>query len=685
MRRPQKNCCDSMWTISHDDHVADRYSPYHPSRSMSLQDALHAHQAGKLAEAERGYRALLRREPRNIDALYLLGVLLHQSGRSREALTPLAQLANRAHVRPEHLNTLGDVHRALGEFTEARAHLERALTLRADYADAIVNLANTNNASGRKSDALVLLFNAVAAQPTATPLRLHLASMLQGVALQTGNELVREVLRLLCTDQAIAAQSLAGAVLGLIKGSAAYQSLYSCVQRGEQSFDAAWDALQELTHDELLRTALPRLIVNDWELERVLTAIRATVQSRFSAISQEFIAALAQQCFNTEYAWAISSGEQEQTAADCELLGELLRGESLDAAALTTPMLRVSLYTHLTAVVGWERLAMLPMSTWPEVLLPIVREQLHEPLAERALAESMPALTAVHDDTSQRVRAMYEENPYPRWVALQQPPVSNLNAFVRALRPEHGNTLSSRIVLVAGCGSGQQPIQLARTHPDADVLGVDLSMRSLAYAARMAEQFGVSNVRFAHGDLLELGDRVGLCAMIACSGVLHHLRDPLDGWRRLLAMLAPDGVMKIGLYSTAARTTVEAARAIAREQQFAANNDGIRACRHAIASLPPTHPARAVMDFVDFYSLSGVRDLVMHVQETTYNITQIAAMLDQLNLRFLGFQLPQPVQAQFHAEQGREALLDLAAWDRFERTHPDAFAGMYQFWCCRRS
>lgn len=652
---------------------------------MSLQDALQAHQAGNLNEAERGYRGLLRREPRNTDALYLLGVLLHQSGRSREALTPLAQLANRANVRPEHLNTLGDVHRALGEFTEARAHLERALTLRPNYADAIVNLANTNNASGRKSDALVLLFNAVAAQPSATPLRLQLASMLQGVALQTGNELVREVLRLLCTDEAIDAQSLAGAVLGLIRGGAAYQTLHSCVERGEQSFDSALNALHELTHDELLLTALPRLIVNDWELERVLTAVRANILSRSSEISQEFVAVLAQQCFNTEYAWAMRADEQEQAAADRALLKEMLQGESLDEAALASPLLRVALYAQLTSVAGWERLAALPMSAWPELLHPVIREQLLEPLAEREMAESLPALTKVHDDTSQRVRAMYEENPYPRWVALQQPPVSNVNAFVRALRPEHGNTPSSRIVLVAGCGSGQQPIQLARTLPDADVLGVDLSTRSLAYAARMAEQFRVANVRFAHGDLLELGDAVGSCAIVACSGVLHHLQDPLDGWRRLLPMLAPDGVMKIGLYSTAARTAVEAARSFAREHQFAANHDGIRACRHAIASLPRAHPARSVMDFVDFYSLSGVRDLVMHVQETSYDITEIAAMLDQLNLRFLGFQLPQPVQAQFHSEQGREALLDLAAWDRFEHAHPDAFAGMYQFWCCRRS
>ena len=82
--------------------------------------------------------------------------------------------------------------------------------------------------------------------------------------------------------------------------------------------------------------------------------------------------------------------------------------------------------------------------------------------------------------------------------------------------------------------------------------------------------------------------------------------------------------------------------------------------------------------------MSGFRDLVLHVQERTYTMSQIAAALEALELRFLGFQLPQPVQARFIAEQGADALLDLDAWGRFESAHPDTFVAMYQFWCCRR-
>jgi SAM-dependent methyltransferase len=224
---------------------------------------------------------------------------------------------------------------------------------------------------------------------------------------------------------------------------------------------------------------------------------------------------------------------------------------------------------------------------------------------------------------------------------------------------------------------------MALAHPDASIVAFDISRASLAYGSRMAARFGVTSVRFLHGDLLELGDE-GEFAIVACVGVLHHLTDPMAGWRRLVPLVAPDGVMKIGLYSTAARTAVAAARAFARERRFADTADGIRACRQAILSLPPQHPARGVTAFTDFFSISGCRDLVMHVQEQTFTIPALARALDALKLQFLGFQLPQPSQVRFAAEHGSAALLDLDAWDRFEQAHPETFAAMYQFWCAPR-
>jgi protein O-GlcNAc transferase len=48
--------------------------------------AMKHHQAGNLAEAERLYRLILQEDPPHGDALHLLGVLQHQSGRNAAAV-----------------------------------------------------------------------------------------------------------------------------------------------------------------------------------------------------------------------------------------------------------------------------------------------------------------------------------------------------------------------------------------------------------------------------------------------------------------------------------------------------------------------------------------------------------------------------------------------------------------------
>ena len=79
--------------------------------------------------------------------------------------------------------------------------------------------------------------------------------------------------------------------------------------------------------------------------------------------------------------------------------------------------------------------------------------------------------------------------------------------------------------------------------------------------------------------------------------------------------------MRIGLYSRSGRTAVAAARDRLREAGLAnISDDGsvdstLRAARAMIRKLAPEDPAREVMRSLDFYSLPGFRDLLLHAQE----------------------------------------------------------------------
>ncbi|HXD44031.1 MAG TPA: tetratricopeptide repeat-containing glycosyltransferase family protein [Pseudolabrys sp.] len=119
-----------------------------------LRSAIASHQAGRLAEAEPLYRAVLDAAPQQFDALHLLGVLHHQRGRSAEA----AELIGAAlRERPDDavaLTNRSAALNALSRFDEAIAHCDRALAARPDHAEAHNNRALALRELGRVQEAL---------------------------------------------------------------------------------------------------------------------------------------------------------------------------------------------------------------------------------------------------------------------------------------------------------------------------------------------------------------------------------------------------------------------------------------------------------------------------------------------------------------------------------------------------
>ena len=84
----------------------------------------------------------------------------------------------------------------------------------------------------------------------------------------------------------------------------------------------------------------------------------------------------------------------------------------------------------------------------------------------------------------------------------------------------------------------------------------------------------------------------------------------------------------------------------------------------------------------DFYSLSSCRDLLFHVQEHRFTLPKIEQALDDLNLKFLGFQLSEPwIRRSFkNFYPDEDSLTSLSLWNQFELKNPNTFRGMYQFW-----
>lgn len=98
------------------------------------------HSAGQLADAGRYYQEVIRADPANVEANYLLGAACHALGKAEEAIAKLSQAAR---LRPDHapaIHHLGVVLAQSGRAGEAEACYRRTLELEPNDARAHNNL-----------------------------------------------------------------------------------------------------------------------------------------------------------------------------------------------------------------------------------------------------------------------------------------------------------------------------------------------------------------------------------------------------------------------------------------------------------------------------------------------------------------------------------------------------------------
>jgi tetratricopeptide (TPR) repeat protein len=122
----------------------------------SLQDALELHQQGRLNQAELIYRQHLESEPTNSDALHLLGVIAHQTGRHIAAAEMIGRAIEINPNAPNYYSNRALSLHALKQLEAAVASYDRAIALKPDYYIALNNRGtaklNTNDYTGALSD-----------------------------------------------------------------------------------------------------------------------------------------------------------------------------------------------------------------------------------------------------------------------------------------------------------------------------------------------------------------------------------------------------------------------------------------------------------------------------------------------------------------------------------------------------
>jgi SAM-dependent methyltransferase/Tfp pilus assembly protein PilF len=302
----------------------------------------------------------------------------------------------------------------------------------------------------------------------------------------------------------------------------------------------------------------------------------------------------------------------------------------------------------------------------------LLKAQVKDPLRERDIGKTIPGFTNISDETSKAVREMYEGRPYPRWRTVGK--LSHTEDMLRK-----GENLE---LLVAGCGTGHEPIQYVSSAPRLKITAIDLSIASMAYGKRMAEEFGITNIDFRHGDLMKVADLNKTFDVITSSGVLHHLKEPEKGLAPLVSILKPGGRMSISLYSQYARDIIlNPASEYIAQKGYTKSEDDIREFRKDIMALPEEDPRRLCTSTSDFFSLSECTDLLFHVQEHRYTFPKIRDMIERHGLELHHVMVESDVRKYYlEAFPDDTQMLNWDHWDEIEKKYPQTFAGMYKTW-----
>ena len=488
------------------------------------------------------------------------------------------------------------------------------------------------------------------------------------------------IYKILEKEKFIRPSSLVQASSSLLKFDPNIKDVLSKISAGKLS-----ESLQEIIVDLLNVPLLIKLMevssLPDLELETAFKNIRSTILLNISKIKNnlkilKFQIVLSLHCFTNEYLY-------DQTDEEVEALKELenLVEKKLTNGQQPSPIELVCLASYKSLhEYSWLNLLSMPIE-----LEAIQRRQILEPEKEKQLRSTIPLLSSFKDTVSCKVQEQYEQNPYPRWTNLGLPPVpQTISAFTKDKDLRISNLSINEVdipqILIAGCGTGEHSITTASTFKNCDVLAIDLSLSSVAYAKRKTEELNISNIDYMQADILDLGVLNRKFDIIESVGVLHHMNNPMVGWKVLADCLNTGGLMRIGLYSELARKSIVQIRDEIEHLNIESSYDAMKSFRNKIGS-SEEEPHKLIVSSLDFYSMSAFRDLIFHVQEHRFTIPQIEASLTQLGLMFCGFETLHVVE-KFKSENFTEnALYDLEKWDTFEKENPRVFAGMYQFWC----
>lgn len=212
----------------------------------------------------------------------------------------------------------------------------------------------------------------------------------------------------------------------------------------------------------------------------------------------------------------------------------------------------------------------------------------------------------------QVVNEFYEANPFPGF----NPGKYETRDHLTARASWYAKRIDAEIpfgasVIDVGCGTGQLACFLALK--ERRVLGVDYSQHSLDLARTLKERLALRHVEFQRVNILDWNLPPNAFDYVFCNGVLHHTSDPYGGFRNLVAITKPGGMLTVGLYNSYGRLMLLVRRRVVKLLSLFDKHAKDRAIKKQLVELEDDDAKRRTW-FADQYE---------HPHESTHTVGEV--------------------------------------------------------------
>lgn len=723
------SCKQNMPKLEDCCQKAIALQPQHVSAHYNLAVARQIR--GDLSAAEQSYNSVIQLQPQHVNAHVALAQILCIQHRFEEALKHQQQALLLMPNNPQLHFQIAVLYQNTQQIELAMQHYKEILKIIPEHTEALNNLGSLYHAQGKLIQSMQYFIQALKIQPNNAQIHYNLSqsywhqanieqsflSALSALRLEEGNLLYRQnfiqalsaVKNIPYTPEVIQQieksynvtgvswKNLLGSSLAFLRQNPTFTRLIENAISNDYDFIYQFistNKSDQLLTNKLLLKCLTHTVITFEHEEKLFTILRKaflmySIENKYDLTNEQItlITALSCQCFNNEYAFSQSEDEISQIDNLTVLLNNINPSQPLSIKNQIILIL-AAMYQPLSTIKKLRDCSFNKITHHSEQWTLLIERQLIHTQAEHKIMSNIQALTQIEDQTSLAVQNQYEDSPYPRWLSINLTKPRSYREIFKDLFPYFKAPLftqSPMNLLIAGCGTGSHSTITSTRFSDVNVLAIDLSRHSIAYAQRMAKKYQINNLKFAQADILGLKNLDRRFHIIESIGVLHHMKKPGDGLKVLRDLLHKDGMINLGFYSTVARRNISQAREHFKNTKPTRTN--IRKARQEIFALDKGNPIRKITDSSDFYSLSECRDLIFHTQESCYKINEINNLINNCGLDFIGFELPSPSIKKHYMEDYPEdtQMTNLDNWQQFEEKYPDTFIGMYIFWCQRRN